>query len=199
MPAYVDHDKRRQELAEAAADLISHGGVEAATVRAVAKAAGYSTKAVSHYFADKRALMLLTYRYAAERSRLITEASQPAEGADAAAFMHALLPTNEAIRRNWRVWFAFWGLAVADPDLAAEQRVKVRDVEDRITATLAADPRYARLTENERRYRASRLFSTVLGIALQAVFDPEGWPETRQTAQLAEVLNDPKRKEQGEA
>lgn len=192
MPAYVDHDKRRQELAEAAAELISQGGVEAATVRAVAKAAGYSTKAVSHYFADKRALMLLTYRHAAERSRLITEASQPAGGADTACFMHALLPINEAVRRNWRVWFAFWGLAVADPDLAAEQRIRVRDVEDRIAATLACDPCYATLTEQERRYRASRLFSTVLGIALQAVFDPEGWPEARQTAHLAEVLNSPK-------
>jgi AcrR family transcriptional regulator len=57
MPAVIDHDARRTALAEIAADLVANGGAEAATVRAVAAAAGFSTKAVTHYFPDKRALL----------------------------------------------------------------------------------------------------------------------------------------------
>jgi Uncharacterized protein conserved in bacteria len=73
MPAVIDHDARRNTLAEIAADLLATGGVESATVRAVAAAAGFSTKAVTHYFPDKRALMLLTYRHAALTSQARTD------------------------------------------------------------------------------------------------------------------------------
>ena len=33
MPVFVDHDRRRQELAEIAYELIAQGGTEAATIR----------------------------------------------------------------------------------------------------------------------------------------------------------------------
>lgn len=182
MPRIVDHDLRRSELAEVAARLIARGGVEAATVRAVALEAGYSTKVVSHYFADKQALMLLTYRHAVLKSQALTEASQPPGAANAAAFLHALLPTTEAVRQNWLVWLAFWAMAVTDEPLAAEQRAKVRDVVQRLAAVLVRDPRYQDVPEADRRQSATSLFSTVLGIAMQAVFDPPNWPSSRQEA-----------------
>ena len=75
MPRHVDHELRRNELAEVTARLIVRGGVEAANVRAIAQEAGYSTKVVSHYFPEKRALMLLTYQHAVGQSRDLTEAS----------------------------------------------------------------------------------------------------------------------------
>lgn len=94
MPAVIDHDARRNALAEIAADIVATGGAEAATVRAVAAAAGFSTKAVTHYFPDKRALMLLTYRHAALTSKARTKASQPQNRGDLGALYRALLPTK---------------------------------------------------------------------------------------------------------
>lgn len=188
MPRIVDHDQRRAELAEVAARLIARGGVEAATIRAVAIEAGYSTKVVSHYFADKRALMLLTYRHAVSRSHAFTEAAQPDGRGDAAAFLHALLPTSDAVRQNWLVWLAFWALAATDEQLAAEQRMKVQDVVIRLDAVLARDPRFATTPEPQRRQYATSLFSTALGIAMQAVFDPVGWPVSRQQDIVAGAL-----------
>lgn len=189
MPRVVDHDQRRGELAEIAARLIAQGGVEAATVRAVALAAGYSTKVVSHYFADKQALMLLTYRHAVLKSQALTEASQPPDGADVAAFLHALLPISDVVRQNWLVWLAFWALAITDEQLAAEQRQRVENVVDRLDGILARDPRFAPMTGPDRRQCATSLYSTVLGIAMQAVFDPVGWPASRQTGIVAAALD----------
>lgn len=189
MPPYVDHDLRRHELAEVAANLVATGGADAATVRAIASAGGFSTKVVSHYFADKRALMLATYAHAASHAAALTEASQPALGADVLAFLRALLPIRSEAARNWRVWFAFWGRAIADDELAAEQRLRAAHFVDRIAEALAADPAFADLPSAVRPSLAAGLFSALVGIAMQAVFDPPDWPPERQIALLADTLN----------
>jgi AcrR family transcriptional regulator len=188
MPAIIDHAARRIALAEIAADLVANGGAEAATVRALAAAAGFSTKAVTHYFPDKRALMLLTYRHAALSSKARTDASQPEEGGDVAALLHALLPTNPTVERDWRVWFSFWGLAIADPEFAAEQRQRMRDFVDEIAAALACDPTYSQLAAANRPGIASALLANLIGIVTQVIFDPEAWPAARQAETIDTAL-----------
>lgn len=188
MPAVIDHDARRTALAEIAADLVATGGSDAATVRAVATAAGFSTKAVTHYFPDKRALMLLTYRHAALSSQARTDASQPDGRGDIAALLHALLPSDARVMRDWQVWFSFWGLAIADPEFAAEQRSRMRDFVSRIAEVLAADPAYAHLGTAERPGIASALLAALIGLVTQAIFDPEAWPAARQAVAIDEAL-----------
>lgn len=188
MPAVIDHDARRTALAEIAADLVANGGSEAATVRAVAAAAGFSTKAVTHYFPDKRALMLLTYRHAALSSQARTDASQPNGGGDIRALLHALMPTDPKVERDWRVWFSFWGLAIADPEFAAEQRARMRDFVSQIAAVLAADPGCANLTAEQRPVIASALLAALFGTVTQAIFDPETWPAARQAEAIDAAL-----------
>ncbi|HEY6964907.1 MAG TPA: TetR family transcriptional regulator C-terminal domain-containing protein [Erythrobacter sp.] len=184
----IDHDARRGALAEIAADLVATGGAEAATVRAVAAAAGFSTKAVTHYFPDKRALMLLTYRHAALASQARTDASQPEGSGDLAALFRALLPTDARVTRDWRVWFSFWGLAIAEPEFAAEQRARMRDFVAQIEAVLAADPAFAHCAAADRPAIASALFAALVGIVTQAIFDPESWPPQRQTEAVDAAL-----------
>lgn len=188
MPAAIDHEARRIALAQVAADLVAAGGADAATLRAVAKAAGFSTKAVTHYFCDKRALMLLTYRHTALASQARTNASQPEQGADVAALLHALLPADPKVERDWRVWFSFWGVAIADPEFAAEQRLRVREFVGRIAACLAADPLYSRLAADVRPRIASALLASLIGIVTQAIFDAGTWPRARQTEAINEAL-----------
>lgn len=195
MPAVIDHAARRTALAETAADLVATGGAEAATLRAVAAAAGFSTKAVTHYFPDKRALMLLTYRHAALNSQARTDASQPETGGDIAALLHALLPCDPAVERDWRVWFSFWGLAMADPEFAAEQRERMREFVARITEVLAADPDYADLDAGQRPALASALLAALIGLVTQVIFDPDSWPPAAQRqaidAALARISEQP--------
>ncbi len=188
MPAVIDHDARRTALAEVAADLVASGGADAATVRAVAAAAGFSTKAVTHYFPDKRALMLLTYRHAALSSQARTDATQPRGGGDIRALLHALLPTDPRVERDWRVWFSFWGLAMADPEFAAEQRGRMRAFVDQIAAILAADPACAPLAAERRPDIAPALLAALFGIVTQAIFDPETWPAEKQRQAIDEAL-----------
>ena len=140
MPAIIDHNRRREEIAACAAGLIARGGIDAATVRAVAAEAGYSSKVVSHYFDDKKALLFATYRFAAARSEALTDATQTDAGGasrpDVAAFVKALLPITTIQRENWQVWYAFWAYAISNPAFAGEQQRQVDGSRRRIEELL---------------------------------------------------------------
>ena len=62
MPRVVDVEQRRAELTDATARLIAKSGIGAATMRDVAAEAGWTTGALTHYFTDKRDLLLHTFR-----------------------------------------------------------------------------------------------------------------------------------------
>jgi len=180
VPAIVDHDQRRQELAAIAATLVATGGADAVTVRAVARLAGFSTKAVSHYFENKRALLLATYRFAASRSATITEATQTAPDIDVIRFVQALLPIEPAQRQNWLIWYAFWGHAITDSEFAMEQRSQVDRTRLRIRELMQRDLRFQSSTPAMIRRSARDALSEVIGVSLQAIFDQSYWTPARQ-------------------
>ena len=63
MPKMVDHEERRQLIAQATWRVISRDGVRAASVRAVAAEAGLSTGALRHYFDDHATLLLFAAQH----------------------------------------------------------------------------------------------------------------------------------------
>lgn len=160
--------------------LIAEAGVEGATVRNVAKAAGYSTAVVSHYFRDKRELLLLTYRTAARRAQSRFDAALQAPD-PLLAFLEAILPLDDERRRDWQVWCAFLGTAIADGEFAAEQTRRTAYAAERIAALLRARRRTRGDGKSGRvELEARRLLALAMGIATQAAFDPAAWPPARQ-------------------
>ena len=190
MPPVADHDERRAKVAEVAADLIEQRGLDAVTFREIADAAGSSTAIVSHYFIDKKDLLRFTYGAAASRARRRLDAqleavSEAGEGTLLGA-AEALLPLDKGSRRDWRVWFAFWGLAIADPELAAEQRAHVRGARDELADLIARLVVLGHLPADlDVEESARHLLVVIMGLAAQAVFDPKDWSPQRQRAFIA--------------
>jgi len=185
MPIRVDHQARRASVTETAADIVVSAGPEALTVRAVAAAAGCSTMVVSHYFDDKRDLVRSVYRAAAARNRARLTAATSKDGTTVVTALESLLPLDEPRRRDWMITCIFWGVAVADPDLAAEQAERVRTAVPRIVALLHRLSPSA-MTAAQRSALARRLLTLVMGISTQAIFDPSYWTKARQRAALRE-------------
>ena len=50
MPKVVDHDERREDVAEAAWRVIGRDGLEGATLREISREAGFTTGVIQHYF-----------------------------------------------------------------------------------------------------------------------------------------------------
>lgn len=185
MPKIVDGDLRRQELAAAAARLIARGGLEAATMRDIATEAGLTTGSVTHYFADKRELLLFTLAESLQhrRGRRGAVASAGAQAALRSA-LEGALPIDADRHRHWMVTIAFCALAAGDEEMARVQRLAYREFRNNVTTQL----RRCGVASAVARHEAERLIAVVDGVAVQAIFDPVSWPARRQRALLEEAL-----------
>ncbi|MEM9607588.1 MAG: TetR/AcrR family transcriptional regulator [Actinomycetota bacterium] len=188
MPRVVDGDRRRAELTDAAARVIARSGPEAATMREVAREAGWTTGVLTHYFADKRALLLATYRASlADRQAANAEpAANPID--EVRRSLMVALPLDEDRRRHWLVTLACCTVAASDPELGTAQRDAYRLYRDHVAGAVAAaglggDPVAV----------AERLITIVDGVAVQALFDPESWPPDRQLDTVEALLPPPLR------
>lgn len=189
MPAPVDHSERRDRIADIVSDIISREGMDAVTIRQVAAAAGYSTTIVTHYFASKRELLLHTYQAAAASAQRRVDAVMELDPLDLQGYIEALLPLDEASLREWRVYFAFWQLAAIDPDFAEEQRRGEMHAREGIVRILEARHGAGRgLSPGDVEVAGRRLLTLLLGIAVQAMFDPTNWSAERQKRFLGDEL-----------
>jgi AcrR family transcriptional regulator len=186
MPKVVDIEQRRAELTEATARLIARSGIESATMREVAAEAGWTTGALTHYFADKRELLLTTFQtsLANRRSQRPTADADPLS--QLRASLEGALPLDESRRRHWMVTIAFCAHATGDPELAAAQRAAYREFRDHVAALAE---RCALTGAREAGAYAERLIAVADGVAVQALFDEHGWSRDRQLARLDELLS----------
>ncbi|MGD9995936.1 MAG: TetR/AcrR family transcriptional regulator [Ilumatobacteraceae bacterium] len=187
MPKVVDVDRRRAELADAAARLIARSGIESATMREVAAEAGLTTGALTHYFADKRELLLATFRASLEHrraKRLPDEASEPLDRL--LASLDGALPLDDERHRHWMVTLALCSQATSDAVLAEAQRAAYAEFVRYIASLAVASGLVERDGADS---FAATLIAAADGIAVQALFDRERWPADRQRATLASMLS----------
>lgn len=176
MPAIVDHDSRREHVARIAADLIARVGLNSVTMRQIAAEAGFSTAIVTHYFSSKHELLLHTYRSTAISAQARVDAVLAQHPGDVLASLEALVPRDEESRRDWKVYIAFWHIAALDPVFAAEQAAQALNARRILHEALQA--RSARgwpPAEAEVATVAQRLLLILVGLSVQAVFDPVNW------------------------
>lgn len=189
MPRYVDHEQRRRDVTEIAAQLVASEGLPALTARRVAEAAGQSTTVVSHYFADMTELLHETYSLAVDRSRARVESVLTGDPTDIVGLAEALLPLDATRRADWRVWLSFWAEALASPAFADEQRRRVRTSADRFHTCLIALEADGRVNpEIDPRREADRLSALIIGLATEATFDLRKWTAARQREAVREHL-----------
>ncbi len=176
MPKIVHHDRRRDDIAAAAWRSIARDGLDASSVRAIARAAGCSTGVLAHYFPDKDALLLHALRLATARTgaRMATRAGRAQGLAALRAVLREALPIDAESRLEWRIWLAFWGRAFADRALAAEQRRRYREWRALVRPLLeAAQQRHELRAGLSPAREADAVVAFVDGIGLQATLEPQ--------------------------
>jgi AcrR family transcriptional regulator len=119
--------QRREQILDAAIEVVARKGYEATTLRDVADAAGTSTGTVNYYFANKDDVLASALTEVAERfRRRVDEALQgvddPAEQLRRVAA--ACNPDSEAAVANQIVWAEFW--------VRAARSERLRDQHERL-------------------------------------------------------------------
>jgi AcrR family transcriptional regulator len=109
MPRKVDHKERREAFLAAAYRTIKKKGVDAATIRAVAREAGFTTGALVHYVSSKDKLLVQASEYSARDVRADMEAAEalPDKLEALRQVLYLALPSDEDKRGNWNFFLGF--------------------------------------------------------------------------------------------
>ncbi|MBP2474092.1 AcrR family transcriptional regulator [Crossiella equi] len=195
MPKLVDHEARRQELAQAVWRVVRRDGVERASVRAVAAESGWSAGSLRHYFPTQDALLHFAMDLAAEqftaRNRTPDEHGRPPESHTVPwrvrRLLSVMLPLDDDSRVTAEVWMAFIGRARVDPVLRAAGRKGDARIADWLLERLnqARDQGILRPDADPER-EAIRLLALTDGLALHGLTNPE----TMSPALMTRLLDD---------
>jgi AcrR family transcriptional regulator len=185
LPIEVDKDRRRDDVVTAAGKLIAEGGLDAVTFRNLARELQCSTTSISHYFPSMRDVLLATYRQTADRAAARREALMSGGGADVVGVLQQILPLGDQQSRDWKVWLCFWTSALFDPVLAEEQKQRSRATVGQIARLLLASG----WTGPDVQAVGQSIMTTIYGIAVQAIFDPEHWPPEMQRRALRKAVD----------
>ncbi len=119
MPRLVDRDAKRREILEVTWRLMATQGADAATMREIAREAGYANGALAYYFANKEALIEAAFVYVFDRTNeRIQAAVEGKRGLTALrAFLVEVLPTTELTVLEARIVLPFWSRTVTDERL----------------------------------------------------------------------------------
>ena len=123
MPKEVDIDERRSEFIGASIAVIANEGLGAATMRRVARQAGCTTGALTHYFANRHDLLVETLRAVHNNAGMRMEQAAAQTTGPQDRLMSVLLeslPLDDIRLREWRVWLAFWSASMDDAALTHE-------------------------------------------------------------------------------
>lgn len=191
MAKHADHEKRRAAFAAAAFDILAREGLQGLTVRNVAKAAGYTTGALVHYFPAKNDLFLAASEHAADivRPRMEREEVEFPGLEGVRQVIQEALPRTPQTRALWSVWLVFWDRGRIDPDVGKLARERYTEWLGRLTRLFRraidagdVDPKHdpARLART----------ATILvdGIAIQALRSGMRLPAAQQTTLVDEWL-----------
>ncbi|CAM5678137.1 HTH-type transcriptional regulator BetI OS=Streptomyces griseorubiginosus OX=67304 GN=betI_2 PE=4 SV=1 [Streptomyces griseorubiginosus] len=185
VPRYVDPEERVRDIVAASLQALSEGGLAELTLRKIAQRMGGSITLITHYFANREALLDAVMEYVlVDADVVLEEIEQIAEPRDRLRVaLQWFLPDTEEGLRQERARVALLTHQGAEPvirrNLArmepAMRAVLVRAVEELVPAD-----------ELEGTVDMVRVW--VSGIALSVVEHPEIWTPERQLAALERFL-----------
>lgn len=184
MPRVVDRTERLDGIARAVRRVLERDGVEQTTMRNVAAELGSTTGLLTHWVPDRAGLLHLALRAAADDASARATAALVRQPRDLASALDEYLPLDEMRRAEMKVWLGFWALALSDEILQEEHRDRYRGFRSRFIEHLRA----LGVAVSDARRATDHLMTTIDGIAVEAMFDPDHWTAARQRRHLRDVI-----------
>src|ERR1700761_8024332 len=177
MPKIVDHDARRDEIAQIACRVVATHGIEHATVARIARAAGYTTGMVAHYYESKQEIILAALRLMLLRIEERLVGKRSGRVPKLVDVLSEALPLDEQRFIESAFWLAFWGQVSADKKLK-QLNAWVHREYMRLFSRCFAEA-WSEWQAWPQATRDGVLRSTVIfmnGLTASAVTSPQDWP-----------------------
>lgn len=180
MPRQVDHEARRQRIADAVCRLVAREGLDGVRLRNVAAEADVSMGQVQHYFTTKDDMLLFTFHaLSARMQRRLGTAMHaldqpPTARGELRALLVAMLFTDVEGRLEAPLFLAFLARAVVEPKLATPFRegthALITFAADRICTAQQAGEADRSLSPD---LEAAALFALADGLMIHILLDPD--------------------------
>lgn len=183
MPKLIDHDSRREEIAEATWRVIHAEGISGVSIRTVAAEAGISTGSVRHVFPSKTDLLVHATELVGRRARarIQRHLDEPDPRRLVLSVVEELLPLDDQRRAEMEVTVALVAEAPGNDRVRQVRDASyeaVREVCRHLVARLHRDGLTAPALDVEA--AATALHAVVDGLALHLLINPD--PSFRQQA-----------------
>ncbi len=182
MPKIVDHEARRELIAEALWRIVDREGIGGVSVRSVAAEAGFPRATAAYYFDNQAELLLMAIRQSVERSESRIKRENLEDGG-LDPFVKAvveLIPTTPKRRRQSTIWLEVIVRASQDDTVRshlADWDAIVRAGVLELLVKMKAQKLVARSRDLE--VEADLLHAVIDGMALHAMTEPRTIPPSR--------------------
>ena len=186
MPKIVDHAQRRDEIALVACRVVAEHGFDRASMVRIARAAGYTTGMLAHYFDSKQDIIIAALRLMLRR--IEERLKRPAGAASRPALLELLseaLPVDETRHIESAFWISFWGQVTADKRLTRINSWVHREYMRLFERCLAQSwPEWPQCSASTRAQVLQSVVTFINGLSASAVANPDDWGPAKQIAQL---------------
>ena len=176
MPKIVDHKERREELIAAVWRVIARDGLDASTIRAIAKETDSSAGALSHYFKDKDDI--LTFALKLSHRRIRERQNRKLDGLKGVEALRELvldnLPLDEERELETRLEVGYWARSLTRAEVRKVQGTEADVLHKRMVALIIEAQRRGDMDgETAASTIAERLLALIDGLSLHALLYPE--------------------------
>jgi AcrR family transcriptional regulator len=185
MPKIVDHDQRREEIALVACQVVATHGFDQATVARIARAAGYTTGMVAHYYDSKQDIILAALRLILKRIEQRLTRERDAGETTLSDVLSEALAVDAQRFTECAFWMAFWGQMSADKKLRKLNAWVHREYMRLYTRCFAEHwPEWSDWPQGTRDQVLGSVSTFINGLTAAAVTSPRDWPAAVQIEQL---------------
>jgi TetR/AcrR family transcriptional regulator, transcriptional repressor of bet genes len=182
MPLQRDAAQQRRRIVRSALDVLAREGIDAFSMRTVARRAGCTIGLINHWFSSKEDLITAAWQEAAETVN--RNARRAFKEGISLALLEGSLATSAAKRRDQAVWLAFNAMTIGNRKLAAAHARYYANARGELEAMLTQVGHSA----GEAAEIAGIIIAAIDGILYNAGIEPKYWTAARQRRALAKLV-----------
>ncbi|MFD0587345.1 TetR/AcrR family transcriptional regulator [Paenibacillus sp. GCM10027627] len=195
MPKNQNHDSQREKIAEVAWAIVRRDGVEAASVRNIAKESGLSMGAMRHYFRSQADLyiylMELVSKKAGSRIEALIATTSAPTMLQLVHLLMQLLPVHPETKLEMEVWLWFNAKAARTPALKPFN-AKIYEENMLLIKLVIEALIYLNMAKKQLDvpYETERLYALVDGLAVHCFMRPDAADEKKVESTLLRHLQE---------
>ncbi|KAA0093707.1 TetR/AcrR family transcriptional regulator [Mycolicibacterium sp. P1-18] len=175
MPRLVDHAERRLAIIGAAWRLIAARGIDSTNMRDLAREAGYTNGALSHYFSGKNEILRASFEHVFDATSARIERSVGARRGLPALrrLCREVMPETEETLLEARIAVSLWQRALNDPYMASVNAQALDTWRAQMVEYLRQARDDGEIGDVDEVLYANLLMTTMVGLQVTGVLDPQ--------------------------